>query len=468
MDTILVMVIGLLPIVSAVIVFASNSSKTKNNINLPNGNMGWPIIGQTLSFLKAHRSTSMANFLEDQCSRYGKVFKCHLFGSATIVSCDYELNLFILQNKEKLFPASYPKAMEGILGTSSLLMTFGELYRKLRDIVVSFSAMSKSNPSFLHSLQNIALSMMDSWKDYKEIAFRKQVKKFALDLMLKTLLSIEPEEPLALKILQDFLTYMKGFVSLPVEFFKNKQQARARLSSTVGEIIKGREEEKRRKGDFLEVILSKGGVSDEEKVSTVLDILLAGYETSSTLISLIVYFLGHSPLAFQSFKKEHQSIRKSKAQQDKYLDFKDYQKMEFTQNVINEAMRCGNIVKFVHRKATQDVKCKGVIPSGWKALPILAAAHFDTSLPQNPFDFDPWRWTNSKKVIIPFGGGPRLCPGAELAKVETAFFLHHIVLNYRCKVKPDDFPMAYPYVEFQQGLCWKLKWNIFSISPLPF
>ncbi|XP_065879460.1 cytochrome P450 724B1-like [Euphorbia lathyris] len=457
MDTILVMVIGLLPVVSAVIVFASNSSKTKNNINLRNGNMGWPIIGQTLSFLKAHRSTSMANFLEDQCSRYGKVFKCHLFGSATIVSCDYELNLFILQNEEKLFPASYPKAMKGILGTSSLLMTSGELHRKLRGIIVSFSAMSKSNPSFLHSLQNIALSMMDSWKDYKEIAFHKQVKKFALDLMLKTLLSIEPEEPLALKILQDFLTYMKGFVSLPVEFpgshYSKAVKARARLSSTVGEIIKGREEEKRRKGDFLEVILSKEGVSDEEKVSIVLDILLAGYETSSTLISLIVYFLGHSPLAFQSFKKEHQSIRKSKAQQDKYLDFQDYQKMEFTQNVINEAMRCGNIVKFVHRKATQDVKYKEyVIPCGWKVLPILAAAHFDTSLHQNPFDFDPWRWTNSKKVIMPFGGGPRLCPGAELAKVETAFFLHHLVLNYRWKVKLDDFPMAYPYVEFQRGL----------------
>lgn len=40
--------------------------------------------------------------------------------------------------------------------------------------------------------------------------------QFTLNLMLKHLLSIEPEEPLAVKILEDFLTYMKGFVSLPV------------------------------------------------------------------------------------------------------------------------------------------------------------------------------------------------------------------------------------------------------------
>lgn len=34
--------------------------------------------------------------------------------------------------------------------------------------------------------------------------------------MVRNLLSIEPEEPLAFKILEDFETYMKGFVSLPI------------------------------------------------------------------------------------------------------------------------------------------------------------------------------------------------------------------------------------------------------------
>lgn len=40
--------------------------------------------------------------------------------------------------------------------------------------------------------------------------------QFALNTMMKQLLSIKPEEPLASKILQNFETFMRGFVSLPI------------------------------------------------------------------------------------------------------------------------------------------------------------------------------------------------------------------------------------------------------------
>lgn len=43
--------------------------------------------------------------------------------------------------------------------------------------------------------------------------------------------------------------------------------------------------------DLLNLILSKENLSDEEMVSIVLDLLFGGYETTSKLLSLIVYFL---------------------------------------------------------------------------------------------------------------------------------------------------------------------------------
>lgn len=81
-------------------------------------------------------------------------------------------------------------------------------------------------------------------------------------------------------------------------------QARERLSLTVRDIIREREQNNSRhgEGNFLDVIMAKQGLSYEERVSIVLDILLAGYETTATLIALIVYFLANAPDVFDQLK----------------------------------------------------------------------------------------------------------------------------------------------------------------------
>ncbi|XP_022869804.1 cytochrome P450 724B1-like [Olea europaea var. sylvestris] len=381
---------------------------------LPKGNMGWPLVGETLAFLKPHKSNSISNFLQEHCSRYGKVFKSHLFGTPTIVSCDLELNIFILQNEERLFLSSYPKPVQDILGKLSMMHVSGELHKKLRSVAISFINVSKSRHEFLHYVEKLSLSLIGSWKEKKRILF-----------------------------------------------FKEAKEARTRISSTLMEMIK-----KRRKfgsgqvnGDFLDDILMKECLNDEERASVLLDLFLAGYETTSGLIALIVYSLKQAPLALQRLKEEHQTIRKRKKDGDA-LNFEDYKEMEFASYVINETLRYGNLVKFVHRKAVKDVKFKDyLIPAGWQVLPIFSATHLDPTLHHNPFEFNPHRWTDpaTSKKVTPFGGGLRYCPGMEIGKLETAFFLHHFVLNFRWKLKEDDYPMSCPYMEFKGGLELELE-----------
>ncbi|KAL3723054.1 hypothetical protein ACJRO7_035268 [Eucalyptus globulus] len=408
--------------------------------NLPRGSEGWPLLGETLAFLWPHRSNSFGSFLQDHCSRYGKVFKSHLFGSQTIVSCDHELNTFVLQNEERLFQASYPKPMHGILGKYSLLVVSGDLHKKLRRVAVNFVTASKSSSEFHRCVDRLSVSMLESWKGRHQVAFCKEAKMFALSLMVKTLLSIEPEDPRARKILADFLTYMKGFVSLPLYIpgtpYAMAVKARARLSSTVREII----EERRRTS------------SAAEMVSIVLDILLGGYETTATLMALIVFFLAHEPASLLQLKEEHLAIRQKKGSEEP-LNGEDYKQMEYTNDVICEALRCGNVVKFVHRTG------RLTISSGWKVFPIFVGTHLDLTLHENPMKFNPLRWKDKamSKKVMPFGGGLRLCPGAELARLIIAFFLHHLVLSFRWKTEPDDFPIAYPYVEFKRDLVLEIE-----------
>ncbi|KAL6287131.1 hypothetical protein ACE6H2_011521 [Prunus campanulata] len=437
----------------------------------PKGSFGWPMLGQTLAFLKPHPSNSLGAFLQHHCSRYGKVFKSHLFLSPTIVSCDQELNYFILQNEGKLFECSYPKPIHGILGKSSMLVAVADTHKRLRNVAVSLVTITKSKPEFLSDIEATTISMLHSWKDKSQVIFCEEARKFTFNVIVKQVLGLTPDEPQTTRILEDFLTFMRGLISLPLYIpgtpYARAVKARRRISSTVKAIIEERRRQaaetstnssRSKRSDFLEILMDVDTLSEDEKVSFILDSLLGGYETTSLLISMAVYFLAQSPSALQQLKVEHQNIRRGK-QKDEYLNWEDYKKMEFTQNVINEALRCGNVVKFVHRKALKDVKFRDyLIPSGWKVLPVFSAAHLDPSLHASALEFHPWRWEKIQsqdqtcKRFTPFGGGSRCCPGSELGKLEVAIFLHHLVQNFRWRTEDDDQPIAFPYVEFQRGL----------------
>ncbi|XP_017239814.1 cytochrome P450 724B1 [Daucus carota subsp. sativus] len=454
-----------------VFIVSSPESKFKRKeeqvVGLPDGSMGWPFIGETFSFLAPHKSNSVGNFLHQHFSRYGKVFKSNLFGVATVVSGDFELNDFVLQNEDKLFQSFYPKSVKDILGQNCMMLVPGDLHKKLRNVALTFINSSKTSPDFLLYVHNLTISFMDSWQTSRHISFANEAKKFTMHIMLKNMLNIEPGDPRATQMLEDHIVYMKGLVSIPINLpgspYNKALKARTRIQSTIKGIIEEREknEHLRVDGDFLDQTLSKEEcmLTNEEKISLVMDLLLAGYETTAGLLALLLYYLCQSQEVLQQLRQEHLAIMRTKRPGES-LTWNDIQQMEFTHNVIYEALRCGNLVKFVHRKALEDVKYKGYyIPAGWQVLPVFTAVHLDPAIHQNPAKFDPLRWNDrsTRKIVNPFGGGMRLCPGTDLAKLEATIFLHQLVLNYRWKMMEEDYPVSYPYLGFKNGLKLELQ-----------
>ncbi|TVU29503.1 hypothetical protein EJB05_21070, partial [Eragrostis curvula] len=434
------------------------------NPGAPRGSFGWPLVGETIGFFRPHASNTTGAFLHDHIARYGSLFKSHLFGAPTVVSCDAELNHLVLQNEERLFQCSYPGSIRGILGESSLLVVTGDHHRRIRAMALAFVASTGLRPSYLADVDRAARDVVASWRQRRGgFPFCDEARKFAFNVIVEQVLGLSPEEPVTGRFLQDYSTFMKGLVALPLNIpgtsYARAVAARRNISITLEGIMEERMTGGSfKKAAFVDVLLSKGAeLTHDDKVTFVLDSLLAGYETTSVLVSLAVYFLGKSPNCLKQLKAEHESIRSSKGQ-DEFLTAEDYKNMAYTQRVINETLRCGNVVKFVHRKALKDVKFKGyLIPAGWKVLPILGAVHLDPELHVNPEQFLPCRWEGANqqttgKKFSPFGGGLRLCPGSELGKVEVAFFLHHLVLNYSWRLDGEDIPMAYPYIEFKRGL----------------
>ncbi|XP_068657358.1 cholesterol 22-monohydroxylase CYP90B52-like [Aristolochia californica] len=462
------------PVLAFFFIWSFNRRK-KISLKLPPGNMGWPFLGETIAYLKPHSAISMGGFMKEHMSRYGKIYRSNLFGEPTIISADAGFNRFILQNEGRLFECSYPRSIGGILGKWSMLVLGGDLHRNMRMISLNFMSNARLRTHLLAEVERHTLFVLSSWNDNSLVSAQEEAKKFTFNFMAKHIMSMDPGRPETENLKKEYITFMKGVVSPPHNFPGTAYRKALQSRSIILKVIERKMEERLQKAngdrrkveedDLLGWVLKQSDLSNEQILDLILSLLFAGHETSSVAIALAIYFLEGCPEAVQQLREEHLRIAQTKKEtgDQRVLGWDDYKQMEFTQFVINETLRLGNVVRFVHRKAIKDIRFGDYeIPSGWKVLPVFTAVHLDPSLYEEPQRFNPWRWqkgscsVTTSTSFMPFGGGPRLCAGSELAKLEMAVFLHHLTLNYRWKLAEADEPLVFPFVDFPKGLPIKL------------
>ncbi|KAG5062268.1 hypothetical protein AAZX31_02G054100 [Glycine max] len=456
--------------------------RKKPKFNLPPGQMGWPLLGETIGYLNPYPAVTLGEFMENHIARYGKIYKSNLFGGPAIVSADAGLNRFILQNDGKLFEISYPKSIRDILGKWSMLVLVGDMHKEMRNISLNFLSNAKLRTHLVKEVERHALLVINSWNNNSTFSALQEAKKFTFNFMAKRIMSLEPGNPETGQLRREYVSFMKGVVSTaPLNLPGTAYRKALKSRGAVKKIIEGKMEERNKriqKGnasleedhDLLSWVMTHTNLSNEQILDLVLSLLFAGHETSSVAIALAIYFLPGCPRAIQQLREEHVEIVTSKKQTGEVeLTWDDYKRMEFTHCVVNETLRLGNVVRFIHRKAIKDVHYKGYdIPCGWKVLPVVSAVHLDPALFDQPHQFNPWRWQDKNKSgscenanvnmnLMAFGGGPRMCAGSELGKLEMAVFIHHLILNYNWELVGEDQPIAYPYVDFPKALPIKVQ-----------
>lgn len=432
--------------------------------HLPLGSLGWPFIGETLEFIACAYSDRPEAFMDKRRRLYGKVFKSHVFGSPTIVSTDAEVSKFILQSDAKAFVPCYPKSLTELMGKSSILLINGSLQKRIHGLVGAFFKSSYLKAQITKDMECYVKLAMANWSENSPVYLQDETKNISFQVLVKILISLNPGQRMEF-VKQQFQEFIAGLMALPVNIPGSRLYQSLQAKRAMVKLVKKIIQERRSCGsspvavpqDVMEVLLKDESelLTDDLIAENMIDMMIPGEDSVPILMTLAVKYLSDCPEALQQLTEENLKMKRLKEQAGEALHWSDYLSMPFTQNVITETLRMGNIIIGVMRKAMKDMNIKGyLIPKGWSVLTYFRSVHLDDSHYHCPYKFNPWRWQDrdlSSCNFTPFGGGQRLCPGLDLARLEASIFLHHFVTRFRW-VAEEDRIINFPTVRMKNRM----------------
>ena len=226
-------------------------------------------------------------------------------------------------------------------------------------------------------------------------------------------------------------------------------RALARLQVQVNDII--REVRGRMSADpslhasptnFLEAIIAakdtRGvGFSDDDIFANVCTLLLAGEDTTAHTMTWAAYYFLEYPEHFARARAEVDRVLAPAASVEalEHLD-----RFPFLDAFFNEAMRLKPVAPLNALEPIEDVEILGYrIPKGMEIMTLnrhiaMRDDHFGDAV-----RFDPERWLaddarderpHDTRAFIPFGSGPRFCPGRNLAVLQIRTVLAMLCRNF--------------------------------------
>ncbi|KAF7961094.1 hypothetical protein EAE96_000761 [Botrytis aclada] len=174
----------------------------------------------------------------------------------------------------------------------------------------------------------------------------------------------------------------------------------------------------------------------------VLNILLAGRDTTSSLLGFTILALARDPACYQKLRKiileEFGTFNEPKD-----ITFTNIKTCKYLQWVLNESLRVYPVVPWNFRVANKDTtlprgggkdgKSKVFVKKGAVVEYSAFALHRREDLwGKDADEFKPERWEGRKVgwEYLPFNGGPRICLGQQYALTEASFFLIRLLQKY--------------------------------------
>jgi cytochrome P450 len=210
-------------------------------------------------------------------------------------------------------------------------------------------------------------------------------------------------------------------------------QARARLAADPAR--------REKPANLIEALLAardlpESGFSDRDVSGNVFTALLAGEDTTANTLAWLCHFLAGDPGAQDAMWREADAVLGSSPV---LTDFARVQDLPYLDAAAREAMRLKPVAPLLFFESNEAARV-GEVEIGPKTpvAALMRPAGLDPALFPDPLGFRPERWIGgdaeqlkaAQRVLMPFGGGPRFCPGRYLALLEIRMVASMLARNF--------------------------------------
>ncbi|XP_034403975.1 cytochrome P450 2F5-like isoform X2 [Cyclopterus lumpus] len=189
-------------------------------------------------------------------------------------------------------------------------------------------------------------------------------------------------------------------------------------------------------------------------VSTVLNLYLAGTETTSSTLRFTLSVLIKYPKIQENVQQEIDTVIGQ--QRCPYME--DRKSLPFTDAVLHEIQRLIDIVPMnIPHYALQDISFRGyTIPKDTIIIPLLHSVLREEKQWETPWSFNPQHFLDQKgnfkknQAFLPFSAGKRACVGESLARMELFLILTSLLqrFTFSCPGGPNSVDLSPEYSSF--------------------
>ncbi|KAE8131080.1 cytochrome P450 [Aspergillus pseudotamarii] len=193
--------------------------------------------------------------------------------------------------------------------------------------------------------------------------------------------------------------------------------------------------------------LAKETDDPTEITDQILNILLAGRDTTASLLSMVFYHLARRPDIWDLLRSEVATL------DGKCPSFEELKQLKYLSWVINETLRLYPVVPSNSRTANEDTflpvgggpdgKSPVFVAKGQRVAYDVYVMHRRQDIfGPDAEEFRPERWETIRPgwAFVPFNGGPRICLGQQFALTEASYTIVRIVQSFKGITNRDPDP----------------------------